>query len=85
MKNQSIKTIIVADDGFIWKRISPYQAKQLFYNKMPIELYVVHDDGVEELVENVYHLAEAVVLDLNICIEVGLLEEDTMFNLSKSK
>jgi hypothetical protein len=60
-------------DGFVWKIVTD-KAKEIFSSGL-FELYILHSDDSETLIENVADLDDALSNGLEIGIEVGRLEE----------
>ncbi len=58
-------------DGFVWLLVTN-KAKEIYLNGL-FELYILHDDESESLVEGFTQLSEALENGLDIGIEVGHL------------
>lgn len=64
-----MKTKVV--EGFVWLLVTD-KAKEIYLNGL-FELYILHDDESESLVEGFTQLSEALENGLDIGIEVGKL------------
>jgi len=64
-----MKTKVI--DGFVWLIVTN-KAKEIYLNGL-FELYILHDDESESLVEGFTQLSEALENGLDIGIEVGKL------------
>jgi hypothetical protein len=64
-----MKTKVI--DGFVWLIVTN-KAKEIYLNGL-FELYILHDDESESLVEGFTQLNEALENGLDIGIEVGYL------------
>ena len=64
-----MKTKVV--QGFVWLLVTN-KAKEIYLNGL-FELYILHDDESESLVEGFTQLSEALENGLDIGIEVGKL------------
>ena len=60
----------VTKDGFVWLIPNPFQIKKAFG---VFELYILHDDDSETLINSTKELIEAVNNNFLIGIEVGQL------------
>jgi hypothetical protein len=60
-------------DNFVWLDVTP-KAKEMF-NSGLFELYELHDDNSESLIETMDELNEALEQGRTIGIEVGRLDE----------
>lgn len=68
--------IHITKDGFVWLDVTErmkYGKKKREEVWLAHELFVVHDDDSESLIESHDEIDEALKLGLRICIEVGLL------------
>lgn len=64
--------LITFKDGFAWLDVTDHASRypyKLFESEM--ELYTLHDDDSESLIESVEELQEALSLGLRIGLEVG--------------
>ena len=71
LNSQKSYDMKVMKDGFIYKIVTPYKAQQILYQNL-FELYAIHDDDSESLIESLSDLEEAVKLNKDIGIPVGL-------------
>lgn len=64
--------IVNEEDGtqFIWRVITPQQAKEIF-NNVNINIFMLFTDGGERLIEDEEDLQEAIEGNYEIAIEVG--------------
>lgn len=69
----AINRIIIRKDGFIWFDVTD-QAFNLRYHNI-FELYVLHDDGTESLVESGSDILDALKCNKKIAIEAGNYNE----------
>ncbi len=76
--------IITKRDSFVWRDISPVQAKEIFKCNA-LELYVIHDDETESLLESEDELNFAIENNMLICIEVGRLPKKYIQGCSWNK
>jgi hypothetical protein len=67
------KGMKITKDGFIWKTILRIQATEI-WDKSLFELYVLHSDDSETLIENEEQFLDALENDLLIGIEVGKID-----------
>jgi len=68
--------VYITKDNFAWLDVTErmkYGMKKREEVWMAHELYVVHDDDSDSLIESHDEIDEALKLGLRICIEVGLL------------
>jgi hypothetical protein len=63
--------MIQTKDGFVWLEVSQ-KSKEIFTSGL-FDLYVLHNDGSESLVESYADINDAWECGLKICIEVGQL------------
>lgn len=68
MNNEKIKIV----DGFVFKKLTSEEAKMIF-NSGVFELYCLHSDGSESLIESIIDLGEAIENE-EVGIEVGHIE-----------
>lgn len=67
------KSIIVCEDGFVWKVLSEEEADKVFDSGV-FELYRVDSgDYVDTLIESKYDIRKAFEYGHNVCIEVGFI------------
>lgn len=66
---------ITKKDNFVWldlanrmRRMDDIELQELW---MGLELYAVHEDDSESLLESVEEIREAIDLGLKVCVEVG--------------
>jgi len=64
--------IKVTKDNFIWKIVT-HKARQIYQANI-FELYILHNDGSESLVESLDDIKFALLSNKQIGIEVGQLE-----------
>lgn len=57
-------------DNFVFETVTHEKALQLFNSE---ELFTLHDDGSESLIETIEDLNHAIEKELSIGIEVGFL------------
>jgi hypothetical protein len=70
-KTHTMKTKVVSD--FVWLLVSD-KAKEI-YSSGTFDLYVLHNDGSESLVESYANINDALEVGLDIGIEVGDVKE----------
>jgi hypothetical protein len=63
--------MIQTKDGFVWLDVS-HKSKEIFTSGL-FDLYVLHNDGSESLIESYADINDACECGLKICIEVGQL------------
>ena len=61
----------VMKDGFVYKLVTPDKAKKILYQNL-FELYAIHDDDSESLIETLSDLEEAVKFNKDLGMPVGL-------------
>ena len=64
----------VTKDKFVWLTLSDYQAKKVF-NAGIFELFVLHDDDSESLIDTYNYLDYAIDINSVIGIKVGFIKE----------
>ena len=72
------KNLILTEDKFIWKILTPEEALNI-YKKCIFSLYEVRkekDTYVESLIESREKLDKCIMEGCFICIEVGFLKEE---------
>ena len=73
------KNLILTEDKFIWKILTPEESLRIYENKV-FELYKVCKDGdsyVESLIESKKELDDCIYTNWLICIEVGSTKINT--------
>ena len=74
MQTENMK---ITKDGFVWKVINKEQALRIWNaNIKALELYVLHSDDAESLIESDEQFFDAIENKLYIGIEVGQIETD---------
>lgn len=71
----------VTNDGFVWKLVSGDTARDIFVLGL-FELYLLHYDGSESLIETYVGLNEAIENGSEIGIEVGHIGVEQLINMS---
>jgi hypothetical protein len=70
------KNIVVTEDNFVWKVLTPKEAREMMDN---IEIFSVEECKVihvDSLLESHPELEDAMDKGLNICLEVGYVDMD---------
>lgn len=61
-------------DNFVWLVVTPEDARRVYASEaLPFELYVLHGDGSESLIESAEALEVAILDGLEIGVEAGSL------------
>lgn len=71
----------VTNDGFVWKLVDGDIAKDIFALGL-FELYLIHYDDSESLVESWTQLNNALESGYQIGIEVGHIEVEQLINIT---
>ena len=71
--------VFQAMDGFLWADVTP-MAEDIWYNGGIFELYAIHEDGSEHLIESESDLVKAIKYKNIIAIELCFLTEITLLN-----
>ena len=74
-ESKDIKYVDMDRDGFIWLYLTEYQALQCFVSGL-FEVYWLHDDGTESLVDEVSMISEAYECSENCALEVGYVDPE---------
>ena len=64
----------VTKDKFVWLTITNHQAKKIF-NEDLFELFLLHDDDSESLIDTYNYLDYAIDINSVIGIKVGFIKE----------
>ena len=70
----------ITKDGFVWKIITPDEAKCIFSSK-GLPIYKLYDNDTESLIESFEEIEEMFYKDLQIGIEVGQLSKEQIYNV----
>lgn len=63
----------ITNDGFVWLTVNSKKATEI-WQKEVFNLFVLHDDDSETLIESEAQLADAISCGFQIGIEVGQIE-----------
>ena len=63
-------SILVTPDNFVWKKLNPSQAYKIFEHNID-ELFILHEDNSDSLVETIEQLSEAVWNKETIVLAIG--------------
>lgn len=65
-------TTKMTNDGFIWRILTMREAVCAM---SAFDLYILHDDDSESLIETIYQFTEAIQMKQTIAIEIGYIDK----------
>jgi len=68
--------MLVRKDGFIYKVVS-YETAKVLFSSGALDLFELHDDDSESLIESIDEINQCAESDKPIGISVGMIESDT--------